>query len=98
MSYFLTKPHRSRNNARCTNVENLIELYLIFLNMYLKCFLLLSIYCLLYTSPSPRDKHLDLVCRLLLEKKFFFNDTATTEIYTIQQSSAASDVYKRQQC
>ena len=29
-------------------------------------------------------------------KKFFFNDTATTEIYTDQQSSAASDVYKRQ--
>ena len=26
----------------------------------------------------------------------FFNDTATTEIYTRQQSSAASDVYKRQ--
>ena len=29
-------------------------------------------------------------------KKFFFNDTATTEIYTIGGSSAASDVYKRQ--
>ena len=29
-------------------------------------------------------------------KKFFFNDTATTEIYTIPASSAASDVYKRQ--
>ena len=29
-------------------------------------------------------------------KKFFFNDTATTEIYTGQTSSAASDVYKRQ--
>ena len=27
---------------------------------------------------------------------FFFNDTATTEIYTIPASSAASDVYKRQ--
>ena len=31
-----------------------------------------------------------------LKKKFFFNDTATTEIYTTSQSSAASDVYKRQ--
>ena len=29
-------------------------------------------------------------------KKFFFNDTATTEIYTVRRSSAASDVYKRQ--
>ena len=29
-------------------------------------------------------------------KKNFFNDTATTEIYTGQTSSAASDVYKRQ--
>ena len=29
-------------------------------------------------------------------KKFFFNDTATTEIYTLYSSSAASDVYKRQ--
>ena len=25
---------------------------------------------------------MNLVCRLLLEKKNFFNDTATTEIYT----------------
>ena len=25
---------------------------------------------------------MNLVCRLLLEKNFFFNDTATTEIYT----------------
>ena len=30
-------------------------------------------------------------------KNYFFNDTATTEIYTRQQSSAASDVYKRQE-
>ena len=52
-------------------------------------------HCLLYTSPSPRDPSLDLVCRLLLEK-IFFNDTATTEIYTVASSSAASDVYKRQ--
>mgnify|MGYP001823454175 CR=1 FL=1 len=29
-------------------------------------------------------------------KKNFFNDTATTEIYTTLLSSAASDVYKRQ--
>ena len=29
-------------------------------------------------------------------KKSFFNDTATTEIYTRLTSSAASDVYKRQ--
>ena len=27
--------------------------------------------CLLYTSPSPRDSVAHLVCRLLLEKKFF---------------------------
>ena len=25
--------------------------------------------CLLYTSPSPRDRYSNLVCRLLLEKK-----------------------------
>ena len=37
--------------------------------------------CLLYTSPSPRDCKINLGCRLLLEK-IFFNDTATTEIYT----------------
>ena len=57
-----------------------------------------SIFCLLYTSPSPRDGLLSRmpssawkkkVCRLLLEKKkfifffFFFNDPATTEIYTL---------------
>ena len=41
----------------------------------------LNIVCLLYTSPSPRTPE-HLVCRLLLEKKNFFNDTATTEIYT----------------
>ena len=28
--------------------------------------------CLLYTSPSPRDNDWYRVCRLLLEKKFFF--------------------------
>ena len=27
--------------------------------------------CLLYTSPSPRDRGNHLVCRLLLEKIFF---------------------------
>ena len=29
-----------------------------------------------------------LVCRLLLEKTFFFNDTATTEIYTLSLHDA----------
>ena len=29
-----------------------------------------------------------LVCRLLLEKNFFFNDTATTEIYTLSLHDA----------
>ena len=29
----------------------------------------LEYYCLLYTSPSPRDDQGNLVCRLLLEKK-----------------------------
>ena len=27
--------------------------------------------CLLYTSPSPRDPYVHLVCRLLLQKIFF---------------------------
>ena len=31
---------------------------------------------------------MDLVCRLLLEKKIFFNDTATTEIYTLSLHDA----------
>ena len=36
-------------------------------------------------STRLNSSHLGeyLVCRLLLEKKFFFNDTATTEIYTL---------------
>src|SRR5882762_10399815 len=58
-------------------------------------------------DPAPRfrseehtselQSHLNLVCRLLLEKKknncaspslFFFNDTATTEIYTLSLHDA----------
>ena len=35
-----------------------------------------------YTHPRAHETSLHLVCRLLLEKNFFFNDTATTEIYT----------------
>src|SRR5215211_4594363 len=46
---------------------------------------------------SELQSHSDLVCRLLLEKKkktnflkvlFFFNDTATTEIYTLSLHDA----------
>src|SRR6185369_10721156 len=44
---------------------------------------------------SELQSHLNLVCRLLLEKKkniktfcFFFNDTATTEIYTLSLHDA----------
>ena len=37
--------------------------------------------CLLYTSPSPRDDPLSRMPSSAL-KKNFFNDTATTEIYT----------------
>ena len=36
-----------------------------------------------YTHLRAHETVLDLVCRLLLEKNFFFNDTATTEIYTV---------------
>ena len=35
-----------------------------------------------YTHLRAHETYTYLVCRLLLEKKFFFNDTATTEIYT----------------
>ena len=35
-----------------------------------------------YTHLRAHETHENLVCRLLLEKIFFFNDTATTEIYT----------------
>ncbi|GAB5858400.1 hypothetical protein JMUB7552_27320 [Staphylococcus aureus] len=35
-----------------------------------------------YTHLRAHETLSDLVCRLLLEKNFFFNDTATTEIYT----------------
>ena len=35
-----------------------------------------------YTHLRAHETRHDLVCRLLLEKKNFFNDTATTEIYT----------------
>ena len=35
-----------------------------------------------YTHLRAHETELHLVCRLLLEKKNFFNDTATTEIYT----------------
>src|SRR6266571_3421631 len=42
---------------------------------------------------SELQSHVNLVCRLLLEKKknifyFFFNDTATTEIYTLSLHDA----------
>src|SRR6476661_4625219 len=46
---------------------------------------------------SELQSHLNIVCRLLLEKKkqnfsaswsFFFNDTATTEIYTLSLHDA----------
>ena len=36
-----------------------------------------------YTHLRAHETSLHLVCRLLLEKKCFFNDTATTEIYTL---------------
>ena len=36
-----------------------------------------------YTHLRAHETELHLVCRLLLEKNFFFNDTATTEIYTL---------------
>ena len=40
-----------------------------------------------HTSELQSLRHL--VCRLLLEKKiFFFNDTATTEIYTLSLHDA----------
>ena len=35
-----------------------------------------------YTHLRAHETDSYLVCRLLLEKIFFFNDTATTEIYT----------------
>ena len=35
-----------------------------------------------YTHLRAHETSQNLVCRLLLEKNFFFNDTATTEIYT----------------
>ena len=35
-----------------------------------------------YTHLRAHETSAHLVCRLLLEKKNFFNDTATTEIYT----------------
>ena len=35
-----------------------------------------------YTHLRAHETDSYLVCRLLLEKNFFFNDTATTEIYT----------------
>ena len=37
---------------------------------------------------SELQSRLHLVCRLLLEKKNFFNDTATTEIYTLSLHDA----------
>ena len=37
---------------------------------------------------------MDLVCRLLLEKNFF-NDTATTEIYTLSLHDALPISYKQ---
>ena len=37
-----------------------------------------------YTHLRAHETDSYLVCRLLLEKIFFFNDTATTEIYTLE--------------
>ena len=42
-----------------------------------------SIETVSYTHLRAHETRHDLVCRLLLEKKNFFNDTATTEIYTL---------------
>ena len=51
---------------------------------------------LIHISEPTRRSYISYAVFCL--KKFFFNDTATTEIYT-WSSSAASDVYKRQfQC
>ena len=47
--------------------------------------------CILQRSEehtSELQSHHDLVCRLLLKKKNFFNDTATTEIYTLSLHDA----------
>src|SRR4029434_3345422 len=59
---------------------------------------------------SELQSHLNLVCRLLLEKKicttlrthralfFFFNDTATTEIYTLSLHDALPILLFMQGC
>ena len=49
-----------------------------------------------YTHLRAHETSILISYAVFCLKKTFFNDTATTEIYTIQQSSAASDVYKRQ--
>ena len=51
-----------------------------------------------YTHLRAHETLLTISYAVFCLKKFFFNDTATTEIYTISSSSAASDVYKRQAC
>ena len=41
-------------------------------------------FCLLYTSDAADEEDsVDLGGRRIIKKIFFFNDTATTEIYTI---------------
>ena len=50
---------------------------------------------LIHISEPTRPSHISRMPSSA-SKNFFFNDTATTEIYTIVASSAASDVYKRQ--
>ena len=42
----------------------------------------IKVYTVSYTHLRAHETDSYLVCRLLLEKIFFFNDTATTEIYT----------------
>ena len=49
-----------------------------------------------YTHLRAHETSLRISYAVFCFKKIFFNDTATTEIYTTSQSSAASDVYKRQ--
>src|ERR1039458_6753565 len=49
-----------------------------------------------HTSELQSLRHL--VCRLLLEKRTFFNDTATTEIYTLSLHDALPIWLQGQNC
>ena len=49
-----------------------------------------------YTNLRAHETLTSISYAVFCLKKIFFNDTATTEIYTLELSSAASDVYKRQ--